>query len=124
MTRQKLTSFFILVVFLFASQTAFSQVEKKMKRSVATMIFSSLGGAVLGLSTLPFYGQPEEHANNITIGALVGFLAGAGYVAYDSSRPQAPAYEYTQTVAPESEMQKAPIHLTGAPLVLNLAFDF
>lgn len=123
MTQQKLMSLILAVFFIFSSEVAFSQMDRKVKRSVATMIFSSLGGAVLGLSTLPFYGEPQEHANNITVGALLGFIAGAGYVAYDSSRPQAPVYEYSDLEG-NLKMKRAPVYSAKAPIVINIAFDF
>lgn len=75
-------------VFLFSIQS-FSQEMRGVRRGVATMIFSSIGGAVLGLSTLPFYGQPEEHTQNISNGALLGLIAGGAYLIYQSdSEPQ------------------------------------
>lgn len=43
-------------------------------------MFCGLGGAVLGLSTLSFYGQPEQHISNIYVGLAVGLLAGTSYV--------------------------------------------
>lgn len=38
----------------------------------------------MGLSTLSFYGRPQEHTDNITTGVLIGFLAGLSFVVYDS----------------------------------------
>lgn len=124
MTRQKLTSLIVAALFIFSAELAFSQIDMRLKRSVATMIFSSLGGAVLGLSTLPFYGEPQEHANNITVGALLGFVAGAGYVVYDSSRPQPPAYNYVQDFGGDLQMKKALTSAARAPIVLSVAIDF
>lgn len=60
------------------------------KRGAAIVLFSGVGGGVLGLSTLSFYGKPEEHASNITTGALVGVAVGLGYVLWENSAP-APA---------------------------------
>lgn len=50
------------------------------RRHVATVIFCGLGGAVLGLSTLSFYGQPQEHTGNIYTGLAVGLVLGTAYV--------------------------------------------
>lgn len=124
MARQKLMSLLLVAFFIFSSQVAFSQIDRKVKRSMATMIFASLGGAVLGLSTLPFYGDPEEHANNITLGAILGFVAGAGYIAYDSSLPPSPAYEYSKISEPGLKASGAPTYAVRAPLVLTVNFDF
>lgn len=55
-----------------------------LRRNAATIIFCGLGGAVLGLSTLSFYGKPQEHLGNIYVGLGVGLIAGSGYVYYRS----------------------------------------
>lgn len=75
--------FATVFVFLFSIQV-FSQEMRGVRRGVATMIFSSIGGAVLGLSTLPFYGQPEEHTQNISNGALLGLFVGGAYLLYQA----------------------------------------
>lgn len=41
-----------------------------------TVGISTATGVVLGASTLPFYGQPGDHTNNIFYGAAVGAVAG------------------------------------------------
>lgn len=69
---------------------------KKIRRATAAVIFSSLGGAVLGLSTLSFYGEPQEHTSNITNGALLGFVAGLGYVLYSTNKKS--EYQYQEEV--------------------------
>lgn len=124
MTRQKWTSILMVLLVLISSPAAFSQTDKKVKRSVATMIFSGLGGAALGLSTLSFYDKPEEHTDNITLGALVGFLAGAAYIAYDSSRPTPSSQEYTQIFDQDLKIRRAFVSTTKAPSVVHFVFDF
>jgi hypothetical protein len=52
------------------------------RKQLATIIFSGLGGAVLGLSTLSFYGRPQDNLNNIAVGFAVGVIVGTGYVTY------------------------------------------
>lgn len=54
-----------------------------VRRNIATVIFAGLGGAVLGLSTLSFYGRPQDHTGNIYAGLGVGLIAGLGYVLAD-----------------------------------------
>ena len=51
-----------------------------VRRSITTIMFAGLAGAVLGLSTLSFYGEPQDHVGNIWTGLAVGALAGTGYV--------------------------------------------
>jgi hypothetical protein len=69
------------------SSTAFGQQEVRKKpagprRQLATIVFAGLGGAILGLSTLSFYGRPQEHLGNIAIGFAVGIISGTAYVTF------------------------------------------
>ena len=60
------------------------------KKQLATIIFAGLGGAALGLSTLSFYGKPQEKLNNITVGFAVGVIVGTIYTTYQAAtRPHA-----------------------------------
>ncbi len=80
--------FFSSFILLF-SQNSLAQSglsSSTVKRTAATVLFTSIGGGVLGLSTLSFYGKPQEHTDNITIGVLLGFITGVGYVVYDNNR--------------------------------------
>ena len=67
------------------------------KTKLATIVFAGLGGAILGLSTLSFYGRPQDNLSNIAIGFAVGVIAGTTYVTirsattrdyYDEKPPQ------------------------------------
>ncbi len=78
----------LLLALLFLSRSTFAGSEITVRRGAAFTIFSSIGGAVLGLSTLPFYEKPQDHTNNINIGALLGLLIGGGYVLHQSSRTE------------------------------------
>ena len=113
----------VLLLSLFTS-SAFSQMDLRVKRTVATVIFSSLGGAVLGLSTLPFYGEPQEHANNITTGALIGLVAGISYVAYDSSTPKAAVRDYSQEDRWIIKPGEAKSVYVSSPVQIRWAFTF
>ncbi len=74
------------------TSTAFAQnvssSQRVFKRNAATVIFASLGGGILGLSTLSFYGKPQEHTNNITMGVGVGLIAGLVYVIMNTEDQQ------------------------------------
>ncbi|KYG70812.1 hypothetical protein AZI85_02460 [Bdellovibrio bacteriovorus] len=124
MTPQKWTSVLLTSVILFTSSASFAQADRTVKRSIATVLFSSLGGAILGLSTLSFYGEPEEHTNNITTGALIGFAAGLGYVVYDSSRPAAKTYDYSNVFDQELKSRRALANLAKAPSIVHFSYDF
>ena len=46
----------------------------KILLSLATILFAGLGGSILGLSTLSFYGRPQDKLQNIAIGFAVGVI--------------------------------------------------
>lgn len=75
---------FTALILFAGSLPSWAQSQSTFKRTTATILFSSIGGGILGLSTLSFYGKPQEHTDNITTGVLVGFLAGVSYVMYDN----------------------------------------
>lgn len=62
------------------------------RRQLATIIFAGLGGAVLGLSTLSFYGRPQEKLANIAIGFAFGIIAGTALVTYKAATSPAEFY--------------------------------
>jgi hypothetical protein len=55
------------------------------RRQLATIIFAGLGGAILGLSTLSFYGRPQDHLSNIAIGFGLGIIGGTLYMTYQAA---------------------------------------
>lgn len=75
-----------IVFVLFLTPTLFSQSQSAFKRNTAAIIFSSISGGIIGLSTLSFYGRPQEHTDNITAGVAIGLLAGVGYLIYDNNQ--------------------------------------
>ena len=52
------------------------------RKQLATIIFAGLGGAILGLSTLSFYGRPQDYLANIPIGFAIGIIGGTCVVTY------------------------------------------
>ena len=55
------------------------------RRQIATIVYMGLGGAVLGLSTLSFYGRPQDKLTNIPIGFGVGVIVGTIYMTYQAA---------------------------------------
>ncbi len=55
------------------------------RKQLATIIFCGLGGAVLGLSTLSFYGRPQEKLANIAVGFAIGVIGGTVYTLYGAT---------------------------------------
>lgn len=75
---------FTALTLLVSATPTWAQSQSTFKRTTATVLFASIGGGILGLSTLSFYGKPQEHTDNITTGVLVGLIAGVSYVMYDN----------------------------------------
>ncbi len=73
----------VLICLLSFSQIAAAQTSTEIigfRRGLATVMLAGLGGAVLGMSTLSFYGEPQEHIGNIWTGLALGALGGAAYI--------------------------------------------
>lgn len=74
--------------------SSYSQSSGSWRRSAAIILFSGIGGAILGLSTLSFYGDPKSHTNNINMGAMLGALGGVGYLMYENQQQKLNQYQY------------------------------
>jgi glycerol uptake facilitator-like aquaporin len=84
---------------LLPGQNAFAQQQQQQqmagesagpasggpRKQLATIIYAGLGGAVLGLSTLSFYGRPQDKLANIAIGFAVGVIVGTSVVTYNAA---------------------------------------
>ena len=93
------------------------------RRSTAMVLFSGIGGGILGLSTLSFYGDPKEHTGNITWGALLGLVAGASFVAYENTpllQKKRISNDYYGLFEPLEGQKKEPT-LSSVP---NFQFEF
>ncbi len=55
------------------------------KRHISTIVFAGLAGAIMGLSTLSFYGRPQDKLNNIAMGFAVGVIGGAMFTTYKAA---------------------------------------
>lgn len=88
---KKIKIFLLILIF---SQISFGQTSSttaNIRRGIATVMFAGLGGAVVGLSTLSFYGEPQEHIGNIWLGLGIGAIAGTAYLIVDSQKEIAKA---------------------------------
>ena len=80
---------FILVLnVMFIGATVSNAQASQTKDALITIGLGTVAGTVLGLSTLPFYGYPEDHFGNILIGAGVGLFVGLGVALYIISTPE------------------------------------
>lgn len=55
------------------------------RRQISTIVYMGLAGAVLGLSTLSFYGRPQDKLTNIPIGFGLGVVVGTIYMTYQAA---------------------------------------
>ncbi len=95
-----------------------------VKSQVAKILLSSLGGAILGVSTLSFYDKPQDHLSNVAAGGLLGVLLGSAYVTRESLEQ-----ENVETFRDESQFQLAlnmdhssHSKIDGAGLIWRFAF--
>lgn len=112
--KRRAIGIFLVFVVLGISTNASAQGVNSLpvRQSFATIMFAGLGGAILGLSTLSFYGDPQEHIGNIWLGLGLGTLAGTTYVfsqANQNNRYAAldPAFDRL----PERGFRKSPLFL-------------
>lgn len=89
------------------------------RRQMATIIFSGLAGAILGLSTLSFYGRPQDKLNNIAIGFAIGVIAGASFTTYQAATKP---YDYLDANLDLLEPQK-PVALNKTNM-LSYSWEF
>ena len=96
MNKKSLLSFIValsLIVFVpFPTMAQGADGENAMgsgpRKQLATIVFAGLAGAVLGLSTLSFYGRPQDKLSNIAVGFAIGIIAGTAYTTYkQATRP-------------------------------------
>lgn len=88
----------LTLILSFMSNVALAQdnrnhtTGKGPKHHLSRIILSGLAGAVLGLSTLSFYGRPQDKLSNIALGAAVGVIGGAVFSTYQVAREPHEAY--------------------------------
>ena len=118
MRKKNLCTHFLMacLIWVFFSSQASAQVStsSSARRGLATVIFAGLGGAVLGLSTLSFYGEPQEHIGNIWTGLFLGAAGGTAYVLSSATQPSS-NYD---------SLHLAPPRKNAAPTVLAWSWDF
>ncbi len=81
-----LSAFLALPSYSQDSGAGVSSTKSGPRKQLSKIFLSGLGGAVLGLSTLSFYGRPQDHMSNIAIGFAIGVVFGTVYVTYDTAK--------------------------------------
>ena len=93
----------VFLALCLATQLAWAQDEEGEEEAAAgprqhasTIIYAGLGGAVLGLSTLSFYGSPQDHLQNVAVGFALGVLVGTGLITYKAVSAPEEFYGYRE----------------------------
>ncbi len=94
------------------------------RKQLATIIFAGLGGAILGLSTLSFYGRPQEKLSNIAIGFAFGIIVGTSYVTYKAASNPAEFYGTAAVSQIEREQLLAGRDVVSSPPRLQVGWTF
>lgn len=94
------------------------------RRQLATILFAGLGGAVLGLSTLSFYGRPQDHLSNIALGFAGGVILGTSIVTYRAATNPNEFYGVRPQIESDIErMQRSSAQTHRAP-TFAMNFEF
>lgn len=84
----------LIVSLIFTSQMSLAEDSSQKpnviqkygpRRQISTIVYMGLAGAVLGLSTLSFYGRPQDKLTNIPIGFGIGVIVGTVYMTYQAA---------------------------------------
>lgn len=94
-----LTSTFTLTSNVHAQSVSASSSQELTgtRKQIATIIFAGLAGAVLGLSTLSFYGRPQDKLSNIAVGFAIGVISGTVYTTYQAATAPYDNYQVLRT---------------------------
>lgn len=101
------------------------------RRQIATIVYMGLGGAVLGLSTLSFYGRPQDKLTNIPIGFGIGVIIGTVYMTYQAATNPQEFYRSELRYEPQFKLVNTEPARTAADIFverekpsLNYAWSF
>ena len=75
---RKYTLIIALITVLGTGTAAPTTAQAGSRNFFESVGISTLGGTLLGASTMPFYSQPTQHTTNIVWGAVAGFSIGLG----------------------------------------------
>lgn len=101
-------------------------VSQGPRRHLAHIVFAGLAGAILGLSTLSFYGRPQDHLANVPIGFAIGVIGGAVYTTYKAAAEPREFYSLSRELKPEIwRLAEAQTRTAPAPgLKTGFVFSF
>ena len=91
-TVRNIVSLSLIIAFTVSAPRVFAQNPKTKgnategpRRHLSTIVFAGVAGAVLGLSTLSFYGRPQDKLTHIAIGAAIGIIGGTMYSTFKAA---------------------------------------
>jgi hypothetical protein len=125
----------LMIVFLTAavSTPAFAAPRGKNemestgpRRHLGTIVFAGIAGAILGLSTLSFYGRPQDRLSNIAVGAAIGIIGGAMYTTYKAASEPKDFYGWQEAEAESwklSEFSRFDLEAQSVPSAVY-SFEF
>ncbi len=79
---------------------AAESVSTGPRKHLQTIVFAGLAGAILGLSTLSFYGRPQDKLSNIALGFAFGVITGTVYSTYKAATEPKDFYNLRDFAAP------------------------
>jgi hypothetical protein len=95
-----------------------------LRRNIAAIFLSGIGGAILGLSTLSFYSDPPNHVSNITVGLGLGLIGGVSYVIADTYKASSDNRMALDPVAELKDRVLVSQAKALGPSFQGLVFDF
>ena len=93
-------------------------------RAITSIVFSGLAGAILGLSTLSFYGRPQDKLNNIGLGFAVGIIGGTIYTTYRAAAEPREFYGLRDQPEPWALADDPRFTRPDGVRVVNYEFEF
>jgi hypothetical protein len=84
-------------------------------RDVTIVGACAVGGAVLGLSTLPFTEEPGDHLKNILVGGAIGLIFGVAIVAYSQATTTSEMEGFHMMPMPSTNIQIAKKDFSSLP---------
>lgn len=132
MTRQLILKFLSLTLAFALAVPARAQpadestakVTGGPRRQVALIIFAGLGGAILGLSTLSFYGRPQDKLSNIAIGFALGIIGGTIFVTYKAAAEPKEFYRSSNESSLLLHRQAQALPDPATDYMLNYRYNF
>lgn len=121
----------LLVVLIISLQLVsvptFAQDKKSYggpRKQVATIVFSGLAGAVLGLSTLSFYGRPQDRLSNIAVGFALGVIVGSIATTYGATQSPDQFYGREALLLQDFELNQEEVHANNSDEIIGFKYSF